>query len=140
MHQTQETKEHDELRARFTAWLDIMAYRARLKYIRKLDQQLPTISLDELDESSQPASEQDVAYETISTLTQSFLFEEQRLALAFSELPIKKQRILEMLFIEERKPAEIAKELNCSEAYVYNQKHRALQKLRSAMERDGDGR
>ena len=140
MHQTQETKEHDELRARFTAWLDIMAYRARLKYIRKLDQQLPTISLDELDESNQPASEQDVAYETISTLTQSFLFEEQRLALAFSELPIKKQRILEMLFIEERKPAEIAKELNCSEAYVYNQKHRALQKLRSAMERDGDGR
>lgn len=138
MYQKQDKTAQDELRSRFTAWLDIIVYRARLKYIRKLDQQLPTISLDELDESSQPATEQDVISEISSIGAQSFVFEEQKLARAFAQLPIKRQRILEMLFIEERTPREIAKELNCTEAYVYNQKHRAFEKLRTAMEKDGD--
>lgn len=138
MYQTQEKTDQDDLRARFTAWLDIIVYRAKLKYIRKLEQQITTISLDELDENSQPASRHDMISE-ISSGAKSFMFEEQKLARAFAELPIKRQRILEMLFVEEKKPAEIAKELNCTEAYVYNQKHRALDKLRSAMVKDGDG-
>lgn len=138
MYQMQEKTDQEELRARFTAWLDIIVYRARLKYIRKLERQIPTISLDELDENSHPAAKQDVISEISSNGAQSFMFEEQKLARAFEELPIKRQRILEMLFVGEKTPTEIAKELNCTEAYVYNQKHRALEKLRSAMEKDGD--
>lgn len=139
MYQMQEKTDQDELKARFTAWLDIVAYRTRLKYIRKLEQQVQTISLDELDENSQPTTDQDMISEISSIGTQSFMFEEQKLARAFAELPIKRQRILEMLFVDEKKPSEIAKALNCTEAYVYNQKHRALEKLRSVMEKDGAG-
>lgn len=138
MYQTQEKTDQDDLRARFTVWLDIILYRARLKYIHKQERQISTISLDELDENSQLAAKQDMISEIDSIGAQSFVFEERKLARAFAELPIKRQRILEMLFVEEKNPSEIAKDLNCTEAYVYNQKHRALEKLRAAMEKDGD--
>ena len=55
----------------------------------------------------------------------AFAFEEERLADAFANLPIKRQRILTMLFVEERKPEEIAKELNCSPQHVYDQRYHA---------------
>ena len=46
----------DELRARFTKWLDIVIYRAKLKYLRRAEivvVKLETISFEELPESSQ---------------------------------------------------------------------------------------
>lgn len=138
MNQMQEKTNRDELRAKFTAWLDVIIYRARLKYIRKLNHQIPTISLDELDEDRQPTTEQDM-FSEMNADAHTFVFEEQALARAFAELPIKRQRILEMLFVEEKKPAEIAKALNCTEAYIYNQKHRALEKLRAVLE-EGDAK
>ena len=38
-----------------------------------------------------------------------------------------------MLFVEEIKPEEIAKKLNCSSQYVYNQKFRAIKTLREQL-------
>ena len=52
---------------------------------------------------------------------------------AFYELPLMKRKILEMLFVEEIKPEEIAKKLNCSSQYVYNQKFRAIKTLREQL-------
>ena len=49
----------DVLRARFTKWLDIVIYRAKLKYLRKNETKLETVSFDELPESSQPVYEGD---------------------------------------------------------------------------------
>ena len=46
----------DVLRARFTKWLDIVIYRAKLKYLRRAEivvVKLETISFEELPESSQ---------------------------------------------------------------------------------------
>ena len=128
----------DVLRARFTKWLDIVIYRAKLKYLRRAEivvVKLETISFEELPESSQPV------YEDRMRLNDSkldFDFEEERLADAFAKLPIKRQQILTMLFVEVKKPEEIAKELNCSAQHVYDQRYQALKKLRIELSKEGD--
>lgn len=133
-----EIENADVLRGRFTNWLDVLVYRAKLKYIRKLSQEVETVSLDELiDSGFQPVDPTPVdacAFEEKRT----FEFEEEKLAKAFCNLPIKRQKILEMLFIDQMKPEEIAKELNCTVQHVYNRRSSALKTLRLAM-MEGDG-
>lgn len=125
----------DVLRARFTNWLDVVIYRAKLKYLRKINTKLETVSIDELPESSLPAYEEPL-YQGL--LEEEFNFEEERLANAFMKLPMKRQQILTMLFVEEKKPEEIAKALNCSAQYVYDQKYQALKKLRLELAEEVD--
>lgn len=126
----------DALRARFTKWLDIVIYRAKLKYLRKTEKKIETVSLEELPESRQPVYESDLQQIVLKTET-DFDFEEERLVNAFAKLPIKRQKILIMLFVEEKKPEEIAKELNCSAQHVYDQRYHALKKLRIELSREG---
>ena len=125
----------DILRARFTKWLDTVIYRAKLKYLQKTAPKLDMVSLEDLPENHQPIYEEDM-HERISK--EDFEFEEERLANAFAKLPIKRQQILTMLFVEERKPEEIARILNCSPQHVYDQRYQALKKLRKALTKGGD--
>ena len=124
----------DVLRARFTKWLDIVIYRAKLKYLRKTEIKIETVSFEELPESSQPVYEGGLQQITSKS---DFDFEEERLADAFAKLPIRRQQILTMLFVEEKKPEEIAKELNCSAQHVYDQRYQALKKLRIELSKEG---
>lgn len=124
----------DVLRARFTKWLDIVIYRAKLKYLRRAEIKLETVSFEELPESSQPVYEDRMR---LNDSKSDFDFEEERLADAFAKLPIKRQQILTMLFVEEKKPEEIAKELNCSAQHVYDQRYQALKKLRIELSKEG---
>lgn len=94
----QQELERDELRARFTVWLETTIYRARLKYLKRQKPRIETVSLDELPEEMLPVSGGE-AYERVSP--SAFDFEEDRLAEAFANLPIKRQQILTMLFVEE---------------------------------------
>lgn len=130
-------QEYDVLRARFTKWLDIVIYRAKLKYLQKTDTKLEMISLDDLPESNQPVYEESLYR---GTSRNEFDFEEEKLANAFQKLPIKRQQILTLLFVEEKKPEEIAKELNCSAQHVYDQRYQALKKLRLELEKDGENK
>lgn len=91
------------------------------------EERLETVSFEELPEGSQPIYTDDLW--KIESMT-DFDFEEERLADAFAKLPIKRQQILTMLFVEEKKPEEIAKELNCSPQHVYDQRYQALKRLR----------
>lgn len=129
--------EEDVLRARFTKWLDIVIYRAKLKYLRKTETKLKleTVSFEELPESSQPVYEDRMQQNDSKS---DFDFEEEQLADAFAKLPIRRQQILTMLFVEEKKPEEIAKELNCSAQHVYDQRYQALKKLRIELSKEGD--
>ena len=127
--------EGDVLRARFTKWLDIVCYRAKLKYLQKTEERHETVSFEELPEGSQPVYTDDLR--KIESMT-DFDFEEERLADAFAKLPIKRQQILTMLFVEEKKPEEIAKELNCSPQHVYDQRYQALKRLRIDLAKEGD--
>lgn len=128
--------EYDELRARFTGWLDTIVYRARLKYLQKKDREIKTVSIEDVSESYFEWSEE----ETISScLTKrDFDFEEERLAAAFSQLPLMRKEVLRLLFVEEMEPVEIAQRMNCSLQHVYNQKSLAIKKLRKLLEKEGD--
>ena len=131
----QQKSEHDELRARFTAWLETTVYRARLKYLEREKPKVNIVSIEELPESALAVSEKAAYYANPKSACD---FEEERLAEAFAKLPIKRQEILTMLFVEERKPEEIARILNCSPQHVYDQRYQALKKLRIALTKDGD--
>lgn len=124
-------EEKDELRARFTGWLDTTLYRAKLKYIEKNRHWLEMMSLDEIpaDLIEDPVDH----FATIECSRADFEFEEEKLSKAFSELPLMRREVLRLLFVEEKKPEEISRQLHCSVNYVYLQKSRALKKLRSEL-------
>ena len=135
-HNTHEDyAEKDVLRAKFTSWIDIVAYRAKLKYLKKKENELETVSLESVAEPQMPTV--DVFCE-MQTDRNEFDFEEERLAKAFAQLPIKRQQILTMLFVQERKPEEIARLLNCTPQHVYDQRYQALKKLRLMLTEGGD--
>ena len=118
-------QERDELRARFTAFLQIMVRRARLNYLAKMKNRPETVSLEELPDIVDPASEI-----RLSGDQKDFEFEEERLAQAFATLSLMRRTILKLLFVDELSPQEIAAKLHCSVRHVYNQRSLALKRLR----------
>ena len=127
--------EKDELRARFTGWLDTTLYRAKLKYLEKQKQPFELISFDEF-----PADlvEDPIDYYTnIEHSSMDFDFEEETLAEAFSKLPSMRREILRLLFVAEKSPEEIAVQLQCTVNYVHLQKSRAIKKLRTSLQERG---
>lgn len=123
----------DDLYVRFTAFLKIVIIHAKLDYIRLNKKYSKVISLDDIEYEPSVTFEQQ--YDSYLE-KHSFDFEENKLAHAFSELPLMKKRILEMIFIEELSPYEISAKLNCSVKFVYDQKYLAIKKLRIALESD----
>ena len=134
-HQGQNNSERDILRARFTNWIEKLIKNARIDYLRQNNKKPECISIYDLFEDEQLIGDEDIV---ISVSSSSFEFEEEKLTKAFHKLPLMKRRILELLFVDEMRPEEIAKHLNCSSQYVYDQKYRALKKMRSHIEKDGD--
>lgn len=129
--------EKDELRAQFTRWLEVVVQNALKDYLRKLRRNnIPTVSLDQVDET-QFGPEPDML-RGITDSADSFSFEEERLSRAFRELPLMRRHILEMLFVQELQPVEIAARLQCSVQHVYNQRSLALKRLRVLMDKDGE--
>lgn len=135
MYQEQVSGESDVLRARFTVWIEKLIKNARIDFLRQYNKDFKTVSIDELYDDEQLIGDTDII---IREQNSTFDFEEERLAKAFYELPLMKRRILEMLFVEGIKPEEIAKRLNCSAQYVYNQRFRAIKKLREQLSKGGD--
>lgn len=127
MHTQQSQPEPDVLRARFTCWLEVLVYRARRKYLRKEEHRIKTISLDDLPEEQWPIVPAPVLRET------EFDFEEERLARAFSELSVERQKLLTLVFLYDLKPEEAAEVLHYSIKKFYNNKYEALKKLRTML-------
>lgn len=65
-----------------------------------------------------------------------FVFEEERLASAFQQLPERRKKLLEYLFIEDLAPKDVAGRLGCSVDYVYHLKRYTLRTLRKALQED----
>ena len=122
------TDGRDELRGRFTRWIVITAENAQKNYLRAEKKQLQTVPLEETD-----VAIVDTALLSAGVSPDSFDFEEQRLAEAFRELPLMRRRILEMLFVEDLTPSEIAAKLHCSVQHVYNQRSLAIKRLRERL-------
>ena len=117
----------DLLRSRFTSWLTALLRRARIDYLRKQSKSVQTISIEQISEAELAVYEQYTVRQT------AFEFEEERLAKAFFSLPMLRQRILTLLFVEQMEPKEVAEALNCSENYVRVERTRALQALRKML-------
>ena len=130
--------ERDELRAKFTAWLETVVKRAKLDYVRKLSRQPDFISIDEIPESFLVTESSEDEWLRRFREPTPYDFEEERRAKAFMELPLKRRRVMELLLFEDISEAEIAKRLNCSIQYVRNQRCIALKKLRSRLLEGGD--
>ena len=120
------TDGRDELRGRFTRWIVITAENAQKNYLRAEKKQLQTVPLEDV-------AIVDTALLSAGVSPDSFDFEEQRLAEAFRELPLMRRRILEMLFVEDLTPSEIAAKLHCSVQHVYNQRSLAIKRLRERL-------
>lgn len=117
----QHNAERDELRARFTKWMEVTLFRARRRYLQK-NNRAAVISLESLPEAELPVAEIPVP--------KGFDFETEWLAEAFAQLSSKRQEILTLLFVEEWRPAEAAGMLHCTVRQVYNREHQALEALR----------
>lgn len=129
MH-TRNTEERDELRARFTAWLESSLYRARMRYLEKESRKLHTISLEDIPPDYWPAAPEP------SLVKADFDFEEAPLAAAYEHFSKTRKRILKMLFIEEMKPEEVARVLNCKVQYVYDQRYQAIKQFKAALSKE----
>lgn len=124
----QQNTERDELRARFTRWMEVLLLRARRQYLQKKRDAMLTVSLDDLPETAQSTVEPPVP--------DGFNFEADWLAEAFEQLSPKRQEVLTLIFAEERKPNEIAQLLHCSPQQVYDRQYQALQSLRRFWEKN----
>ena len=129
--------DRDELRARFTAWLDTLIRRAKLNYLRKTKLRMEIVSFEELFEDNISVSEDEGIRQLIGG-SNDFDLEEERLAKAYAELPLMRQQILKFLYVDELSVGEIAKRLNCSAQYVSDQKQKSLKYFRKKMAEGGD--
>lgn len=135
MYHRQVDGEPDVLRARFTVWLERLIKNAKINYLQENKQEILTVSIDDLLEDEIPVGCMEIP---LPREKDEFDFEEEQLAKAFYELPLMKQKVLKMLFVDEAKPEFVAKHLNCSPQYVYNQRLRALKILREKLDKGGD--
>lgn len=131
--------EQELLRARFTLWLDTTLARASAKFRNqmtdKLSEEIDIVSYDAFppDYIADPIN----PYDGIEIGVRDFDFAEERIAKAFSELPWMRREVLRLLFVELKKPREIAEIFHCSEDYVSLQKSRAINKLRIVLNGGG---
>ena len=136
----QEERNHDELRARFTKWMEITLYRARYDYLRK-HKRLKNIALfSEITESMIIAGHIDNCEDVIdkAIYNETFFFYNESLEQAFNNLSKLQQDILVCIFVFEMTNKETARYLDCSVRQVYKQKERAFGILRKSMEGEGN--
>lgn len=119
-------KERDELRGRFTRFLEVTVRNARVDYLRKQSRQAPTVPLDSIPESQ-------LKYTDHVPPDDGFDFDDERLYRAFNELPSIRRRILTLLFVCELKPPEAAELLGCPVEYIYKQRSLAIKRLRQML-------
>ena len=115
---------------RFTAWIKIVVKHTKIDYIRHLKSQLRELPLEEVIETCPSSCCSDEWIE----LNRAFDFENELLNEAILNLPPKRREALEMLFIHELPPEEIAANLRCSVQHIYNQRSLALKDLRAALQ------
>ena len=120
---------YDEIRAMYTAYIERVAGFARKEYLRTLSHRSQEVFLED-------QSEEILALVEDRYFPDEFELAESRLSQTISELPLLRRQIISMLFMEQLSAPEIAERLGCSVSYVYNEKHRALRKIRNMMEDD----
>jgi len=133
MWEQNDGKGDNAIRNRVTAWMEKVCKSAQIDYIRRKSAKKRNTVYSQTEIA-------DVPYEQDFRLVpeDEFDFAEDKLAKAFADLPLLRRRVLALTFIEEMSAPEIAEQLNCSVEYVYEQRRRALEKLRKQLTTGGE--
>ena len=129
MDHRQDYPERDELRAKFTRWLETIIKRAKIDYLRKYENRPEIISYEDIPEAELLDLAQCESWPKITRMQSPY---------DFMEWPLKRRQVMELLFLEDLSEAETAQRLNCSLQYVRNQRCIALKRLRSHLMEGGD--
>lgn len=125
------TSNHDELKARFTAWISVVVWRARMDYFRSQRRHFWEIPIEEIDE---------IPDESILEVLEKdeFIFADEHLAKAFLKLPLSQQQVITLRIAKRLSPAQIAEIMGCDSARISRQYYKAMAKLRSSVTRECD--
>lgn len=96
--------QNDELRIRFTAWITVVVQRAKIDYIRKQNRQPESVPLDSIAEDefrSVPI------FNNAIESAESFEFDNENVAVAFSALSLLRQKILTLMFVQGKPPSRL---------------------------------
>ena len=119
----------DELCARFTSWVEIIAHRAKLDYFKSQKYRLHEISIELIDGTNN--NDEIQQFDKCE-----FVFQDSRLAEAFNRLPSNQQRIVTLRFAKGLSSAEIAEVVGYDSAKVSRQLYKALSKIRLRLLRE----
>lgn len=95
----QKYPERDELRAKFTRWLETIIQRAKIDYLRKYENHPEIISYEDIPEAELLDLAQCESWPKITRMQPPYDFEEERLTKAFMALPLKRRQVMELLFL-----------------------------------------
>ena len=123
--------EDEELRGRFTIWLEKTLLRKRNKYLARMRAPYLVVSLDVLSETALPFFPEPEIRET------DFCFEDADLCFAYHQLYPQYRKLLILLYVYQLKPSEISKMGYCKGTrQLYSIKYRILQELRAALSKN----
>ena len=121
--------DRDDLRARFTAWISVVVWRARRDYFRTQKHRFREIPIEEIEDIPD-----DTGFEILEK--DEFLFADEHLARAFLALPVCQQQVLTLRIAKGLSPTEIAGIMGCDSARISRQLYNGLAALRREMEKE----
>lgn len=122
----------DELRIRFTAWITVVVQRAKIDYIRQQSRHPKSIPLDSIAEDE--VCSVNIFNDAIES-AESFEFDDERVAIAFSALSLTRKKILTLMFVQGKTAEQVAEILECSTKHIFNEKSLALKQIRECLGR-----
>lgn len=122
----------DELRIRFTAWITTVFQRTKVDYIRKQCRQPKLIPLDSIAKDEFCSVH---IYNNAIESAESFEFDDENVAKAFSALSSLRQKILTLIFVQGKTAEQVAAILRCSTKHIFNEKSIALKQIKEYLGR-----
>lgn len=122
-------QQNDDLRNRFTAWMQVVVKRAKIDYVRQLNRYSNEVSIDDESLANRLIYEPNVQIK----ITEGFDFDNAKLSMAFKKLQTSRRRILELMYIRNMCPEEIAAKIGCTLQHVYNLHYLAIKELKSRL-------
>ena len=127
MEQNNRGIQKDELRMRFTAWISLVMYHARVDSLKRKHKYPKTLDIDRVPEHNLVVED---IYDLWGDEPRDFYFDDKRIDDEIQQLPREQHQILIMLYFGQMTPREISLTLGCTVQNIYNQKSLALQSLR----------
>lgn len=124
--------DNEKIRAKFTCWLDTLAYRTKLNYIRDEQKYTMMDSIDEITEERLIVEETETRFNDETIL--GFDFDSEWLKDAFSVLTETEQKLLSLFFVEEKTLKEISVILNYTYRHIKRLYATSLKKLKDFKE------